>query len=647
VQGFEAVFWPATVSTSIATAAFFWACVIIVRHAQGRQRGPSVLVLGVLGFVIPCLYEQPAAALAGAPILYLATLRRAGGWSFGSDVARTVRVLAPCGVAVLVYLGLYIVTVRADKMTRESQFGRPEEIWTHAVYLMKAIGWLVLPFWQLGGLWDSGLKTLQESAIGLFGWSALAGAAMGAWMWGWWPTRHSGRVLGGWSTPERRPVPTVALVAFGLLGIALAMVPIAAINGAGISPRLAYFPLACALVAVAGVLDSVMARVGRVGGFARMGVAFGAAVLAISGSVYLVGAQWHMRHRYEADGIMMQSLRRTVGEPLPGTLLVPLQWEFDPEGPTTARPGGSFQPIWMSPWAINSEVKRVFGRNDVHAASVYSRAEPTAIVRLGDPTMIAWSHYLRYLPTPRKDTVCPEMPLASILPYTIDARQQVTLVTAIVTKRTDGTPERIEFPQAVAAARKGSRARELTMAIPIATGRPWVSEWVWTHGEGGGTERRKVGFKSVPSWGAADCAARMHPPVPGAKILDGDTDQMQISLGTLRPERAGTARRFVFHATFDEAVIDLNALGDGVDIVWTVNDKELAKLRLDPKDIKARQVWETVTVDVPAALSAGILKVTVGPGPSGNPSYDRVMVTCGEEDLAAPGGGYTSKATTP
>lgn len=648
VQGFEAVFWPATVSTSIATAAFFWAAVLVVRHAGGREGTRAVVALGVLGFVIPCLYEQQAAALAATPVLYLAAARpgaRRGTW--WNDVGRMVVALAPCGVAVLVYVALFVVTVRADRMARESQFGRPEEVWPHALFLLKAMGLNVLPFLELGGLWDAGVRTLRGSWIGLFGWGALAGATMGAWVWAWWSERRDDRAADHGGAMERRRVHPGALVVFGVLCALLSLVPIAAITGAGISPRLAYFPLACALMALAGGLDLAVGRIGRIAAIGRTGVALGAGVLAVVGSVYMVGAQWHMRHRYEADGRMMRSLRRAIPNPAPGTLLVPMRWEPDPEGPTTARPGGSFQPIWMSPWAINTEVKRVYGSDEVHAAAVYSRAEPTAIVRLGDPSIIAWSHYMRYLPTPRKDTVCPEFPLALIVPFTIDARQGVTLVSAIVTGRADGTTARMEFPQAVAAAKRGVATRELAMAFPMATGRPWVLDWVWTHGEGGGTERRKVGFKVVASWGAADCAARMHPPVAGVRIADGDTDQMEVSLAEANRERVGRARRFVFHATFDESVIDLNVLGDGVDLVWTVDGTELQRKRLDPRAIRASRAWETVTVDVPAGLSEGVMRVTVGPGPSGNPSYDRVLVTCGEEDLTVGAGTSSSGVPAP
>lgn len=640
-QGFEAVLWPATVSTSIATAAFFWAAGLAVRHARGERPGRAAVLLGVLGFVIPCLYEQPAAALAALPIVYLGAAGiRANRGALVGVAWRMVGALALCAIALVAYLALFYVTVRADPMAREAQFSGMGPFWTHARYLIATIGSLLRPFEGLRELWDAGVGALQHSAIGMFGWAGLVGAAVGAWMWMWWSEGANIRVAEA-AQVAGRPVRGWVLVPFGVAALALSLVPIAAINGAGISPRLTYFPVACVLMAIGGVLDVVVRGLPRFERPMSAATALASAVVAIAGSIHLLGAQWHMKHRYEADMAFMGALRRAVPNPAAGTLLVPISWAPDPVAPSQPRTVNSFGPIWTSPWAINTEIKRVYGRNDVDAASSYGPNDTGALLRLGEPTTVAWSHYFRQLPTPRKDAVSPTVSTTRIIPYTVDARGEITVVRAITSNTPDGRPSRVEFSQAAAMGAAGTAVRDVALAIPLETGRPWISEWEWTHRAP--PLSPDVKFQRIVSWGAADCATRMHPPVPGATISDGDTDEMTVPLPGVA---GGGARRIVFHATFDESTIGLSVLGDGVELAWMLDGVEVKRVRLDPKDIKSRRAWETVVVEVPASAAGRTLKVVVGPGPSENPSYDRVIVTCGEEERLGSSGGATAAEQT-
>jgi hypothetical protein len=631
VQGFEAILWPATVSTSIATAGFFCAAVLAVRHARGERPRRLVILLGVLGFVIPCLYEQPAAALAALPIVYLAAARGAGR-AWVESIRGVFVALAPCALALIAYLALFILTVRMDPMSREAQFSDGELMRSHARYLVTTIAPLLLPWGGLRDLWDAGFGALQSSSLGMYGWAGLAGAAMGAWVWYWWSSiarsdgeTGKGRWRGLW------------LVPFGVAALLLALVPIVCIRGAGISPRLTYFPLACALLGVAGIVDAIIGMVPRVERPARVLAAAACGLLALIGAVDLVGVQHHMRLRYAADQAFMRSLRQVIPNPSADTLLVPVVWAPDPDAPGQSRAAASFLPIWTSPWAITTEVKRVYGRNDVDAASSYGPTEAGAFLRIGDPSTIAWSHYFRHLPTPRKDTQSYSVPAWRIIPYAIDARGGVSLIPTVKTTAADGRSVRIDFPQALALAQRGAPAREVSLNIPLDTGRPWISDWEWTHRTNAVSPKAR--FQRITCWGASDVATRMHPPVPGVAISDGDTDEMAVDL----PAETGTTpHRLVFYATFDESTIDLSVLGDGVDLTWSVDKTILKKVHLDPKDIKARRVWETIAIDIPVSSANRTLRVAVGAGPSGNPSYDRVVVTCGEEDLAATGAKITA-----
>jgi hypothetical protein len=142
-----------------------------------------------------------------------------------------------------------------------------------------------------------------------------------------------------------------------------------------------------------------------------------------------------------------------------------------------------------------------------------------------------------------------------------------------------------------------------------------------------------VKFLRVASWGASERAVRMHPPTPGFAISDGDSDEM-----TLRLQPSAQPRSLVFYATFDEETIDLSILGDGVEMVWSLDadfpggaPTPLKTLQIDPAITKSRRSWMAATVDVPPLDRPRTLRLTVNAGKAGNPSYDRVLVTCGEE----------------
>ena len=67
--------------------------------------------------------------------------------------------------------------------------------------------------------------------------------------------------------------------------------------------------------------------------------------------------------------------------------------------------------------------------------------------------------------------------------------------------------------------------------------------------------QREVKFLRLASWGACDRAVRMHPPTPGIRIDDPDTEEMTLDLP------AGSARSLICYSTFDEATFDLPAEG--------------------------------------------------------------------------------------
>lgn len=635
-QAFEAIFWPATVSTTIACAAYFFAARIVVRFAQRRHRPGAIPALGILGFVIPSLYEQPAAALAALPILYIAAawpLRTpTGAPAFAAHARRCVRLLTPCAIGLLIYLAAFLITARRDEMARESQFAAIEFLWPRTHYLLRTLGYMLNPFQSLGELSTMGLRTLKASAIGLTVASALFGLAALAWIL-IWQTKPAiagaGQPAG--ETQSRRTQPVILLL-FALAAMACALLPIVAIAGAGLSSRLTYFPLACAILIAALLADLLLTACAKWGGvkgesspsYTSMSLALQVATIALAahGVLALIGAQSFYQQRSRHDQAQVAALRALLPNPVPGTLFIPLRVEIDPRDPSADKLRNSFGSIWSSPWAINTWIKHAYARTDVHAACIYPHNQATAILRMSDPVVVAWSHYCWNLPTPRFELFCPEFPLAQVVPFAVDAEGRVTLIERLSVGDLDGTQRTFEFPQVRAAPIDPSARTTMNLALPLDTGGAWLEEWRWPHKDNDETK-----FLRMSNWGASERAVRMHPFLKGFKLADGDTHEMTLVL----PPSADP-RRFLFHATFAEDTIDISCRGDGVEFVWSLDDgPALASLALDPKAIRDQRHWRRAEVVIPPTDRPRTLRVRCLPGPAGNTSCDRAVITCGVE----------------
>ncbi len=620
-QGFEAIFWPATVSTSIAVAVFFLAARITIRHAQNRHRPPAIWVLAVLGFVTPCLYEQPAAALGALPILYIASAPR-GSWM------RMLRFLMPCGLGVLLYLALFMWSVRQSPLAREGQFVGAGQLWPRATYIVWVLGYMLDPVSGMGEIWRAGLVEVRGAWAGGLG--LAAGSVVGLLCWTIGLTRSSAMNVS--VTPHiptiiRRPVARWGIALFAIVAMILALVPVLVVRGAGLPPRLMYFPVALTLIPLALLFDVAITMFPRGSRLVKSSLAIASALGALAGSVMLMGVQASMHRRSERDLAEIASLRTFVPNPPPGTLFMPIRIVPNPADPHSDRLQGSFQSIWESPWAVNTHIKHIYGRSDVNACALYKFNQSSAIVRLGDPTSISWGHYVWHLPTPRAERTCPDFAQDHIVPFIVDGAGRVILVDRVTSVHPDGSPAALDFPLAQQAAANGAPTRQVPLAVPIANGHPWLEEWTWPH-----RKNDRVVFLRLSSWGSSDRAVRMHPPTPGIQIDDPDTDAMSSTFP------AGPARRLIFYATCDEATIDLSTLGDGVELVWTLAGSEagpntvvLHRDTLDPKAIKAARSWKTVVIDLPESDRPRTLTLSVGPGPRADSSYDRIIVTCGED----------------
>lgn len=626
--GYEAIFWPATVSTSIGAAGLFLAAKIVLRFAQGRHSKGGPWVLAGLGVLVPCCYEQPAAAMSMLPIVYVAGMldrerlsERVRVMSMGRHALRMIGVLAPVALGILAYLTLFAITVRQDPFARESQLAVAEGFMNRVQYLVQWYGKLLDPTYGFGPAFQAGIE--QWAAARWWELGVLVLAVLSGIAWVMSSTRVAGAAAG-----TRRGV-MVLIAVFAASAMMMGLVPVIAIRGAGLSSRLMYLPTMCALVGLAALAEAwVRSFHGKKGLILDAGRGLtlgGSAIAAALGCVVLVGVQSMYQKRHAQDMASLRDLVERLSSPRPGTVFVPVRMALAEQGPTTDRLRQSLHSIWQSPWAINTMIKHAYRRKDVHATTIYAHNQSNAIFRMGVKTRLTWSHFFWSLPTPRTIEEYPEFENELVVPIGLDARGMVESIDRMVVTTPGG--ERLEFPVHQRLAQRASDipAVVLPVSIPIDDGGVWQERWTWTSVERAGS---KVKFLRTSAFGAAEPAVRMHPPTPGVKIAEGDTDAMVTELPA-----SDRARTMVFWCAFDEATIDLSALGDGVDVIWTIDGVgEVARATIDPKVVQRERRWIRVVVEIPAGGVKGAgrqLRVVVGPGAAGNNSYDRVLVSCG------------------
>lgn len=629
-QGFEAIFWPATVSTSIGAAGLFLAAKIVLRYSQGRHRPSGRWVLAGLGVLVPCCYEQPAAAMSMLPLVYIAGMldreRRSAGvraMSIGRHAIRMIGLLTPVAIGISSYLVLYGMTVRHDPFARESQIVLAEGFWPRMRSLAEWLLYMLDPTSGFRSAWATGVSRLASARAWEVG--VLAMAAVGGVAW----VVAMGR---GWSRgarPEADVQKTgraclVLIALFLVAAMAMALVPVIAIQGAGLSSRLSSLLVMCMVLCFAALGEAIARSVShRASAMVIRNALLGAVVLA-SGwcCVVLIGIQAMYQQRHATDMASLRDLVDRLPDPAPGTIFVPMKLKAKLPANPGARTKVPIENIWQSPWAINTMIKHAYRRADVHAATIYFHNQSMAIIRLGPTTRMNWSHYFWKLPTPRMVDEFAGFTPQQFVPIQVNERGLVDSIDRVLAMKPGGEEFEFVVRQRLRQRRGDAQPAEVRVAVPIDDGGEWLRHWTWASGSRSGT---RVKFGRAQAFGAAELGARMHPPTPGVRISEGETDAMITELRA--SDRAAT---IVFWATFDEQTIDLSAKGDGVELIWSIDGEgEIARATIDPKLVQRERRWVRVAVEVPAASAVRQLRLSVGPGVAGNNSYDRVIVSCG------------------
>ncbi len=427
---FEVALWPGALPTTLGLSVALVGLMLGLGHARGRGGGAgwwAIPAMGAIAFASASFNEQPALILAALPFLALAVRP-------DEEPVRRVfrRALAPAAAAGLA-LVIYVLIHRSLKLPKpaighDAMLVPPEEMWRALKMLL---------YWGRGRhlLHDFSRPAMAEGlgAIGahpatavVLGGLVLAGVVP-------WIARHAatGDQRAG-SPPVRPPRVLPVLGAAGTI-VVLGWAPVVVFHY-WLMPRLAYAPVTGLALLVALGLDVVARHTAHREGLARasrLGVSVVAAAVSLAFALMMIGAQSMFQKRARRDREEVAALRAMIPNPDPGSVFAPLRVEQPPARPRA----GSFDPWFMGAmtnwWSPPGIIRFQYRRADLEAgycnwneAGFIAVHDELAVVRgVGD---VAWGR---------------------VIPFEIDGRSRVRLVSTVVVEEMDGSRKEYAIPQ--------------------------------------------------------------------------------------------------------------------------------------------------------------------------------------------------------
>jgi len=455
---YEVVFWRSALSIGVATGIVLALFLIQIALVRGAVPLPCLAMLALGGFAVPCFNEQPAAALAALPAIGCAalppdrTLRDGAGRIAAGTLAA---VLGP-----VLYLGLFLTTATASYRGAPGTWpalGRlPEQGLAIAADVWRA-------FAQGGfraGAWTQGVTEIAAHPLRAGVLALLLVVATLPWL-ARVRSASSWRVDCAHDGAARH---TCATLLFGVLVFVLTWLPLLAVPGQMVPPRLAYAPLVGVAIVAATLLDALVARAGhgRLAPVLLPAVCTTAALVVAYALVLMVGVQALFFHRARADERLTRELVRALPDPPLGALLLPLRDEGRPvtTGFTEydhALPG-PFGFTWSAPTFVRWAYRRIdlFATGRPPWVGALTRGGDASAAYVIDPGMAPTDF-------PRGEDGLYRVPWGRLVPLVIEPDQTVRLVTRVVVRDADGR-ERI-VPSAADAAR-ATGAPDLEMPLP-------------------------------------------------------------------------------------------------------------------------------------------------------------------------------------
>jgi hypothetical protein len=493
---FEAVFWAAALSTTIATGLALCAIAWCARTCRDDADWKSVAACVLCAAPVPLMNEQPAAML-GAMGAFAWVATRAGANAVGAR--RAWWCVAIVGVACVAWAAVLVAW--PGQAGGIGAGGAAGPLWTWPRNILNALSDIgkqavLLQYVGVGGF-QAGLAEIAAHparATVL----AFAAVATGAPAWRWWVRVRPGHVADGASRAgsgaraeatssgrgaarlawrlSTRPHATLAL---GVAMMLASLVPIAVV-GATVRPRMTYVVLAGLAVAIAGGIDwsrRALSHDARACARAARAGAVMLAALAVFGTVSMVGAAGAYAARTRLDGVIVARLRALPPLP-PGAVLLVLRSEDLPLSTARWRFDSYFIGPLHTTWATPRFGQRALGRADVFASSMAGQgamfADRVGIVPDApvDPAVgERWSD--PRLPDDIRGKSWPwqrKIAWDRVVPIAIERDGSVTLYTRLVIAgdgEWDFTPEFTLEPPIVAAWRATGRAEEREARIVV------------------------------------------------------------------------------------------------------------------------------------------------------------------------------------
>ena len=153
----------------------------------------------------------------------------------------------------------------------------------------------------------------------------------------------------------------------------------------------------------------------------------------------MVGIQHAYRERDRLDRAALAALRTLVPDPAPDSVFVPIQLE-PPWPPRAYKFEGQFWTIFNSGWSSGPALRLAYGRGDLHCGYASWRST-------------AWRNPTR--DNVRVDGVKTRTAWEQLIPFELDARNEVRLITSVQLTMPTGEHATISIPQTTALASQG------------------------------------------------------------------------------------------------------------------------------------------------------------------------------------------------
>lgn len=609
---YEVALWLCTTSTAIGSALFLWLCLAMTRWARGPTTTPSwwqVVPMSVIAFSIPWFYEQPGAAVASLPVLYMAARPRAQ--RFMTAARRAIGAGVVLGLTQLVFAVAMVRSLPESGRGGAGTLIRLSEVPDRFRQVLDQIRAQV--FGEpgralLSGSWHAGLDAVTAGVTWV--WIPAVIAVVLAWMLLIAVDRRESDLAPALEAPDVLPVRPAWIALLGLLILGLALLPVFAVRGHPISPRMLYVPGLGAFLAASGLASAAARLAPRL--FESRGLRVcGVAVLSITSvlaAVCMVGLQRTYQKRAELDGRQVSRLASLVPNPPHDAVFVPLRIESRVWH--TGRPAfdllipGIFETTWSGPAALRRELKR----RDVFASSRNPWAGPE-VYHTDAESLSLLPRAIEHAPFPRDQFGCTEIPWSICIPFVIDRNDRVRLVREITVWFEDGRTLTVNVPTVNDMLTNGEiRAEQtrrfiLSVASPVPGGRGGVQPltgWKWVRDD------TPISTSNILPWRDTDGAIRtavwMHPTAES-----GRRSAMSIQIPA-----SSSPRRLTLRATMTERDLSDPESAGPIDIAVLWNDGPvIVRQTLEPKAIRNQMAWSVLSLEIPPTTSPRHLTVRV------------------------------------